>query len=191
MGGAPTVLNMIINAKETERGPLMGKVTVMTGGAPPPSQVLFCMQQLGFDLCHAYGSTETYGPGTVCAPKPEWDALPLETQAKLKSRQGLNHLGLEEVDVKDPVTMKSVAWDGKQSARSCSSGDLGVRHSDGYIEFKDRSKDIIISGGENISTIEVESVLFGHPAVFEAAVVGRPDERYGETPCAFVELKQG
>ncbi|MFS8006325.1 putative AMP-dependent synthetase/ligase, AMP-binding, AMP-binding enzyme domain-containing protein [Helianthus anomalus] len=217
MGGAPTVLNMIINAPETERVPLLGKVTVMTGGAPPPSQVLFGMQQLGFDVCHAYGSTETYGPGTVCAPKPEWDALPLETQAKLKSRQGLNHLGLEEVDVKDPVTMKSVAWDAKTIGEVMfrgntimngyannikatqdafkdgwfRSGDLAVRHSDGYIEFKDRSKDIIISGGENISTIEVESVLFGHPAVLEAAVVGLPDEHWGETPCAFVELKQG
>ncbi|KAJ0683919.1 putative acid--thiol ligase [Helianthus annuus] len=170
MGGVPTILNMIINAPETERAPLLGKVTVMTGGAPPPSQVLFGMQLLGFDVCHAYGFTETYGPGTVCAPKPEWDALPLETQAKLKSRQG------------------------KQSARSYGwfrNGDLGVRHSDGYIEFKDCSKDIIISGGENISMIEVESVLFGHPTVFEAAVVGRPDEHYGETPCAFVELEQG
>ncbi|KAM0014652.1 putative AMP-dependent synthetase/ligase, AMP-binding, AMP-binding enzyme domain, ANL [Helianthus debilis subsp. tardiflorus] len=217
MGGAPTVLNMIINAPETERVPLPGKVTVMTGGAPPPSQVVFGMEQLGFDVCHAYGLTETYGPGTVCAPKPEWDSLPLETQAKLKSRQGVTHLGMEEVDVKDPETMKSVAWDAKtigevmfrgntvmngyvndiSATREAfkegwfRSGDLGVRHSDGYIELKDRSKDIIISGGENISTIEVESVLFRHPAVLEAAVVGRPDYHWGETPCAFVELKQG
>ncbi|KAI3776990.1 hypothetical protein L1987_46783 [Smallanthus sonchifolius] len=217
MGGAPTVLNMIINAPAMERLPLPGKVTVMTGGAPPPSQVVFGMEQLGFDVCHAYGLTETYGPGTVSTWKPEWNELPLETRAKLKSRQGVNHLGLEEVDVKDPVTMKSVAWDAKtigevmfrgntvmngylKDTRATQeafkdgwfrSGDLGVRHSDGYIELKDRSKDIIISGGENISTIEVESVLFRHPAVLEAAVVGRPDDHWGETPCAFVKLKDG
>ncbi|KAK1406670.1 hypothetical protein QVD17_42178 [Tagetes erecta] len=217
MSGAPTVLNMIINAPATERLPLPGKVTVMTGGAPPPSQVVYGMEQLGFYVCHSYGLTETYGPGTVCTWKPEWNSLPLETRAKLKSRQGVNHLGLEEVDVKDPVTMKSVAWDAKTIGEVMfrgntvmngylndtkatqeafkggwfRSGDLGVRHSDGYIELKDRSKDIIISGGENISTIEVESVLFQHPAVLEAAVVGRPDDHWGETPCAFVKLKEG
>lgn len=218
MGGAPTVLNMIINAPATERRlPLPGKVTVMTGGAPPPSQVVFSMEGLGFDVCHSYGLTETYGPGTVCTWKPEWDPLPLETRAKIKSRQGVNHLGLEEVDVKDPVTMKSVPWDAKTIGEVMlrgntvmngylkdtkatqeafrngwfRSGDLGVRHSDGYIELKDRSKDIIISGGENISTIEVESVLFRHPAVLDAAVVGRPDDHWGETPCAFVKVKEG
>ncbi|XP_076909683.1 butanoate--CoA ligase AAE1-like [Bidens hawaiensis] len=217
MGGAPTVLNIIINAPETERAPLWGKVTVMTGGAPPPSQVVLGMEKLGFDVVHAYGLTETYGPGTVCAEKPEWDSLPLETKAKLKSRQGVNHLGLEEVDIKDPVTMKSVPWDAKTFGEAMfrgntvmngylndtratheafkdgwfRSGDLGVRHSDGYIELKDRSKDIIISGGENISTIEVESVLFRHPAVLEAAVVGRPDDHWGVTPCAFVKPKEG
>ncbi|KAD5960235.1 hypothetical protein E3N88_11707 [Mikania micrantha] len=217
MGGAPTVLNMIINAPATERLPLPTKVSVMTGGAPPPSQVVFGMEQLGFYVYHSYGLTETYGPGTVCTWKPEWNLLPPESQAKIKSRQGVNHLGIEEVDVKDPATMKSVRWDGKsvgevmfrgntvmngylndQKATEEAfkdgwfrSGDLGVRHADGYIELKDRSKDIIISGGENISTIEVESVLFRHPAVLEAAVVGRPDDHWGETPCAFVKLKDG
>nr|GEW83662.1 probable acyl-activating enzyme 1, peroxisomal [Tanacetum cinerariifolium] len=217
MGGAPTVLNMIINAPASEKLPLPGKVSVMTGGAPPPSQVVFSMEQMGFEVYHSYGLTETYGPATVCTWKPEWNSLPPDTRAKIKSRQGVNHLGLEEVDIKDPVTMKSVPWDektlGEVMVRGNTvmngylkdtkatqeafkggwfrSGDLGVRHSDGYIELKDRSKDIIISGGENISTIEVESVLFRHPAVLEAAVVGRPDDHWGETACAFVMVKEG
>nr|QTO31270.1 4-coumarate-CoA ligase [Ocimum kilimandscharicum] len=217
MGGAPTVLNMIINATPTEKRPLPGKVTVMTGAAPPPPQVLFEMEEQGFSIAHAYGLTETYGPGTVCTWKPEWNSLPLEARAKLKARQGVQHLGIEEVDVKDPATMKSVPKDGKtigevmfrgntvmngylndlKATRDAfeggwfHSGDLGVMHRDGYIELKDRSKDIIISGGENISTIEVESVIFSHPAVLEAAVVGRPDEHWEETPCAFVKLKNG
>ncbi|CAL9020179.1 unnamed protein product [Prunus brigantina] len=217
MGGAPTVLNMIVNAPENERRPLPGKVIVMTGAAPPPAQVLFKMEELGFNVTHSYGLTETYGPGTVCSWKPEWDSLPRVEQAKIKSRQGLQHLGMEELDVKDPVTMKSVPSDAKtmgevmfrgntvmngylkdhQATRDAfkggwfRSGDLGVKHPDGYIELKDRSKDIIISGGENISTIEVESVLFSHPDILEAAIVGRPDEYWGETPCAFVKLKDG
>ncbi|GAV63472.1 AMP-binding domain-containing protein/DUF4009 domain-containing protein [Cephalotus follicularis] len=216
-GAAPTVLNMLINAPTNDQRSLPGKVAVMTGGAPPPSLVLYKMEELGFDVTHVYGLTETYGPGTVCTWKTEWSALPRVAQAKIKARQGLHHLGLEEVDIKDPVTMKSVPLDAKtigevmfrgntvmngylknseatQDAFSGGwyrSGDLGVRHSDGYIELKDRSKDIIISGGENISTIEVESALFSHPDVFEAAVVGRPDEHWGETPCAFVKLKDG
>lgn len=217
MGGAPTVLNMIINATASEKRPLPGRVTVMTGAAPPPSQVLFEMEQQGFNIAHAYGLTETYGPGTICSWKPEWNSLPLEARAKLKARQGVQHLGMEEIDIKDPVTMQSVPKDGKTigevmfrgntvmngylnnlkatqdafEGRWFRSGDLGVMHPDGYIELKDRSKDIIISGGENISTIEVESVIFSHPAVLEAAVVGRPDEHWGETPCAFVKLKNG
>ncbi|XP_062020026.1 butanoate--CoA ligase AAE1 [Rosa rugosa] len=217
MGGAPTVLNMIVNAPENDRRPLPGKVVVMTGAAPPPSQVLFKMEELGFSVTHAYGLTETYGPGTVCAWKPEWDSLPRDEQAKIKSRQGLQHIGMEELDVKDPVTMKSVPSDAKtmgevmfrgntvmngylkdnKSTQDAfeggwfRSGDLAVRHPDGYIELKDRSKDIIISGGENISTIEVESVLFRHPDVLEAAIVGKPDEYWGEIPCAFVKLKDG
>ncbi|CAL5418568.1 unnamed protein product [Camellia sinensis] len=217
MGGAPTVLNMIVNAPASARQPIPGKVVVMTGGAPPPPQVLFKMEELGFGVTHSYGLTETYGPGTVCTWKPEWNSLSPEVQAKIKSRQGLHHLGMEEVDIKDPNTMKSVPPDAttmgevmfrgntimngylKDSKATQEafkggwfrSGDLGVKHPDGYIELKDRSKDIIISGGENISSIEVESVLFSHPAVLEAAVVGRPDEHWGETPCAFVKLKDG
>lgn len=217
MGGAPTVLNMIINAPVGDQRPLPGKVVVMTGGAPPPPQVLFNMKELGFGVFHSYGLTETYGPGTVCTWKPEWDLLPPDKQAKINARQGLHHLGMEEVDIKDPVTMKSVPPDAKTIGEVMfrgntvmngylkdikateesfkggwfRSGDLGVKHPDGYIELKDRSKDIIISGGENISTIEVEAVLFSHPAILEAAVVGRPDDHWGETPCAFVKLKEG
>lgn len=216
-GGAPTVLNMIINSPPDVRKPLPCKVSVLTGGAPPPAEVLFRMEELGFAVTHSYGLTETYGPGTICTWKPEWDALPKETQAKIKARQGVNHLGIDELDVKDPVTMKSVPADAKTIGEVMfrgntvmngylknlkateeafkggwfRSGDLGVKHPDGYIELKDRSKDIIISGGENISTIEVEGVIFTHPAVFDVAVVGRPDDYWGETPCAFVKLKEG
>ncbi|CAK9178331.1 unnamed protein product [Ilex paraguariensis] len=217
MGGAPTVLNLIVNAAPSDRGPIQGKVAVMTGAAPPPPQVLFKMEDLGFNVTHSYGLTETYGPGTVCTWKPEWNALPPNAQAKIKARQGLHHLGMEEVDIKDPATMKSVPPDAKTMGEVMfrgntvmngylndieatqdafkngwfRSGDLGVKHPDGYIELKDRAKDIIISGGENISSIEVESVLYSHPAVQEAAVVGRPDDHWGETPCAFVKLKDG
>lgn len=217
MAGAPTVLNMIINANPEEKKPLPGKVMVMTGGAPPPPQVLFTMEELGFEVFHGYGLTETYGPATTNMWKPEWDALPANTRAKIKARQGLHHLALEEVDIKDPVTMESIPPDVKTMGEVMirgntvmngyfkdlkatqkafkggwfRTGDLGIKHPDGYIELKDRSKDIIISGGENISTIEVESVLFSHPSVLEAAVVGRPDDHWGETPCAFVTLKNG
>ncbi|RLN00813.1 hypothetical protein C2845_PM06G10760 [Panicum miliaceum] len=218
MGGAPTVLSMIVNAKAEERRPLPGgrRVTVETGGAPPPPEVLFRMEDLGFVVVHSYGLTETYGSATVCTWKPEWDALPAAERAAIKSRQGLHHLGLE-VDVKDPVTVRSVPADGrtmgevmfrgntvmsgyyKDAAATAEamaggwlrSGDLAVRHGDGYVKILDRSKDIIISGGENISTIEVEAALFAHPAFAEGAVVGRPDEYWGETPCAFVTLKDG
>ncbi|CAN0927404.1 Butanoate--CoA ligase AAE1 [Linum grandiflorum] len=217
MGGAPTVLNMIVNAPASEKKPLPGKVSVMTGGAPPPPQVLYKMEELGFNVTHSYGLTETYGPGSVCTWKPEWSSLPQDQQAKIKSRQGVQHLGMEDIDVKDPTTMKSVPSDARTMGEVMfrgntvmsgyfknkeatdeafkggwlRSGDLGVKHPDGYIELKDRSKDIIISGGENISTIEVESVLFNHPAVLEAAIVGRPDEHWGEAVCAFVKVKQG
>lgn len=217
MCGAPTVLNMIINAPASDMCPLPRKVTVVVGGAPPPPQVLFKMEELGFAVTHGYGLTETYGPATVCTWKPEWDVLPPDERAKIKARQGVHHLGLDEVDVKDPVTLKSVPADAKTMGEVMfrgntimngylknldatqeafkggwfHSGDLGIKHPDGYIELKDRSKDIIISGGENISTIEVESVIFSHPAVLEAAVVGRPDDHWGETPCAFVKLKDG
>lgn len=217
LGGAPTVLNMIINAPITVRKPLPGRVSMMTGAAPPPPYVMSKMEELGFRITHAYGLTETYGPATVCTWKPEWDALPLEERARLNARQGLHHIGMEEVDVKDPATMKSLPADGKTIGEVMfrgntvmngyykdlkatteamnggwyHSGDLGVRQPDGYIQLKDRSKDIIISGGENISSIEVESVLFSHPAILEAAVVARPDDFWGETPCAFVKPKDG
>lgn len=217
MGGAPTVLNMLINASASDCKPIANKVEVMTGAAPPPPKVLSEMEKLGFRVTHSYGLTETYGPGTVCAWKPEWDTLPADAQAKIKSRQGVPHLGMEEIDVKNPTTMESMPADAKTIGEVMfkgntvmngylkdlnateeafkggwfRSGDLGVKHPDGYIELKDRSKDIIISGGENISTIEVESVIFSHPAVLEAAVVGRPDDHWGETPCAFVKLKNG
>ncbi|CAN6290773.1 unnamed protein product [Urochloa humidicola] len=217
MGGAPTVLNMIANAPPAHRRPLPGPVRVMTGGAPPPPRVLFAVEELGFVVYHVYGLTETYGPATVCAWMPEWDALPAEERARLKARQGFHHVAMQGVDVKDPATMESVPCDGKtvgevmfrgntvmsgyyrdldatkesMAGGWLRTGDLAVRHPDGYIQLRDRAKDIIISGGENISSIEVESVIFSHPAVLEAAVVARPDDHWGETPCAFVKLKDG
>ncbi|KAK9740140.1 hypothetical protein RND81_03G014600 [Saponaria officinalis] len=217
LGGAPTVLNMIANAPVNDKNPLTSKVVVITGGAPPPAQIIMTMEALGFAVTHGYGLTECYGLATSCVWKPEWNELPPDERAKMRSRQGVRHLGLEEVDVKDPETMKSVPADGKTMGEVMirgntvmngylndlratqesfkggwfHSGDLAIKHSDGYIELKDRIKDIIISGGENISTIEVESVLFNHPAVLEAAVVGRPHEHWGESPCAFVTLKDG
>lgn len=217
MGGAPTVLNMIINSPPSDRRPLPHKVEIMTGGAPPPPQIISKIEELGFRVSHLYGLTETYGPGTSCIWKPEWDTLPSEERLKLKARQGVQHIGLEEVDVKDSVTMKSVPADGmtmgeimfrgntvmsgylkdvKATEEAFTggwfrSGDLAVKHPDGYVEVKDRLKDIIISGGENISSIEVETVLYRHPAVVEAAVVGRPDNYWGQTPCAFVKVKEG
>ncbi|KAL2497569.1 putative acyl-activating enzyme 2 [Abeliophyllum distichum] len=217
MGGAPTVLNMIINSPASDQRPLPHKVEIMTGGAPPPPQIISKIEDLGFRVSHLYGLTETYGPGTSCVWKPEWDSLPCEERLKLKARQGVQHIGLEEVDVKDSVTMKSVPADGitmgeimfrgntvmsgylkdlKATEEAFAggwfrSGDLAVKHPDGYIEVKDRLKDLIISGGENISTIEVETVLYRHPAVVEAAVVGRPDNHWGQTPCAFVKVKEG
>ncbi|XWS33935.1 hypothetical protein CRYUN_Cryun22dG0125700 [Craigia yunnanensis] len=217
MGGAPTVLNKIVNSSVCDRKPLSHKVEIMTGGSPPPPQILFKMEELGFSVNHLYGLTETYGPGTYCVLKPEWESLPPDEQSKLKARQGMQHLGLEEVDVRNPVTMESVPADGKTmgeimfrgntvmsgyfkdlqateeafSGGWFRSGDLAVKHPDGYIEIKDRLKDVIISGGENISTVEVETILYGHPAVLEAAVVARPDNHWGQTPCAFVKLKEG
>ncbi|KAF5738097.1 acyl-activating enzyme 2 isoform X1 [Tripterygium wilfordii] len=217
MGGAPTVLSMIVNSSISDRRPLPHKVQVMTGGAPPPPKILHEMEELGFGVSQLYGLTETYGPGTSCVWQPEWDSLPLEERAKLKARQGMHHLGLEDVDVKDPKTMESVPADGKALGEIMfrgntvmdgylkdmkataeafrggwfRSGDLAVKHPDGYIEMKDRLKDIVISGGENVSTVEVETVVYSHPAVLEVAVVGRPDDHWGQTPCAFVKLKEG
>ncbi|CAH8385802.1 unnamed protein product [Eruca vesicaria subsp. sativa] len=217
MGGAPTVLNMIVNSPVTERKPLPHRVEIMTGGSPPMPQILAKMEELGFNVSHLYGLTETYGPGTHCVWKPEWDSLSLEERTKLKSRQGVQHLGLEGLQVKDPVTMETVPNDGvtmgevmfrgntvmsgyfkdleatKKAFEGAwfHSGDLAVKHPDMYIEIKDRLKDVIISGGENISTVEVERVLCCHQAVLEAAVVARPDNHWGQTPCGFVTLKEG
>jgi acyl-CoA synthetase (AMP-forming)/AMP-acid ligase II len=217
MAGAPTVLSMIVNSAVSDKKPLPHKVEIMTGGAPPPPQIFFKMEKLGFGVSHLYGLTETYGPGTYCSWKPEWDSLPLNERSKMKARQGVQHLGLEDVDVKDTVTMESVPADGKtigeimlrgntvmsgylKDSKATEdafrggwfrSGDLAVKHSDGYIEVKDRAKDIVITGGENVCTLEVETVLYNHPAILEVAVVGRPDDLWGQTPCAFVKLREG
>ena len=215
--GAPIVLNMIANTPETSRSALSHTIEVMTGGAPPPTATLEAMQRQGFRVTHVYGLTETYGPAVVCAWHEEWDGLPIEEQAQLKARQGVRYPNLEELAVLDPKTMEPVPDDGEtmgevmfrgnvvmkgylndETATETAfaggwfhSGDLGVRHPDGYVQLRDRSKDIIISGGENISSIEVENVLSRHPSVLLAAVVAQPHERWGETPCAFVELKPG
>lgn len=213
---APVVLNTIVNAtKEDMVLPLPRTVHVMTAGAAPPPSVLFEMTRRGFRVAHTYGLSETYGPSTICAWKPEWDSKPLEEQARLNSRQGVRYIGLEGLDVVNPRDMKPVPADGKTVGEIVfrgnavmkgylknpkaneesfangwfHSGDLAVKHPDNYIEIKDRSKDIIISGGENISSVEVENSLYLHPAVMEASVVARPDERWGESPCAFVTLK--
>ncbi|WP_439815791.1 acyl-CoA synthetase [Zavarzinia sp. CC-PAN008] len=215
MCGAPIIMGLLINATDAQRKPLQSTVNFMTAAAPPPAAVLAAMEAKGFPVTHLYGLTETYGPATVCAWKSEWDALDADSRAAKKSRQGVRYPVLEDLAVIDPETMERVPADGetmgevmfrgnivmkgylknpKATQESLAggwfhSGDLGVMHADGYIQLKDRSKDIIISGGENISTIEVEGVLFRHPAVLEAAVVARPDEKWGETPCAFVTLR--
>jgi fatty-acyl-CoA synthase len=209
--GAPVVMNMLLHA-----GKRLGRpVEMMTAGAPPPAAVIEGIEERGFRITHVYGLTEVFGPATVCAWHDEWDALPADQRAGLKARQGVNYPVLDGLMVADPASLEPVPADGaaigeifmrgnivmkgylkNQGATEEAfaggwfhTGDLGVRHQDGYIELKDRSKDIIISGGENISTVEVENVLYRHPAVLEAAVVARPDAMWGETPCAFVTLK--
>ncbi|KAG0566101.1 hypothetical protein KC19_7G038700 [Ceratodon purpureus] len=210
--GAPVVLNMLINSPESERAPMSHTCHVMTAGAAPPAVVLSKMEEQGFRVTHTYGLTETFGPSTICAWKPEWDSLPADERARLNSRQGVRYVGLEALDVVDMKTMVPVPADGsslgevvmrgnmvmkgylnnpKATDESFQggwyhSGDIAVKHPDGYIEIKDRAKDIIISGGENISSLEVESILYRHPGILEASVVARPDERWGESPCAFV-----
>jgi len=215
--GAPIVLNMVINASDEEKRAIPHPVEVMTAAAPPPPAVLQRMEQEGFRITHVYGLTEVYGPAVVCEWQRQWDGLGDEERAQKKARQGVPYAVLEDQMVADPETMQPVERNGEQlgevfmrgnivmkgylknpSASAAAfeggwfhTGDLGVWDPDGYIALKDRSKDIIISGGENISTIEVENVLFRHPAVLEAAVVAKPDEKWGEVPAAFVTLRPG
>jgi fatty-acyl-CoA synthase len=215
MCGAPVVMNMLLNAGPELTRSLDRRIEMMTAGASPPAAVIEGMEAIGFYVTHVYGLTEVYGPATVCAWHGEWDALPTEGRSRLKARQGVNYPVLDGLMVADPASLTPVPADGAAMGEIFMrgnivmkgylknphateeafaggwfhTGDLGVVHPDGYIEIKDRSKDIIISGGENISTVEVESVLYRHPAVFEAAVVARPDQMWGETPCAFVTLK--
>jgi fatty-acyl-CoA synthase len=215
--GAPIVMSLMISAPETVKRALDHRVQFFTAAAPPPEKLLAEMKDAGFDVTHLYGLTETYGPAVVNDWHDEWSALPAAQQAKLKARQGVRYLALEGLDVMDPESMTPVPCDGQtmgevmfrgnvvmkgyfrnpQATQDAfaggwfHSGDLGVRHPDGYIQLKDRSKDVIISGGENISSIEVEEALYRHPAVAVTAVVAMPHEKWGETPCAFVELTEG
>ncbi|MCZ0737768.1 acyl-CoA synthetase [Phreatobacter sp. AB_2022a] len=215
--GAPIVMSLLLNAPEAEKRALDHGVSFFTAAAPPPEAVLAAMQAAGFEVTHLYGLTETYGPAVINDWHRDWDGLASAEYAALKARQGVPYTVLDDLTVMDPETMQRVPADGqtlgevmfrgnvvmkgylKNRAASDEafaggwfhSGDLGVLYPDGYIQLKDRSKDIIISGGENISSIEVEDALFKHPAVQAAAVVARPDAKWGETPCAFVELKPG
>ncbi|KAL8240424.1 hypothetical protein R6Q59_013779 [Mikania micrantha] len=212
---APVVFNILLEAKPHERYEIVTKVNILTGGAPPPAPLLEKMEDLGFHIMHAYGLTEATGPALVCEWQTSWNQLSKDHQARLKARQGVGILTLADVDVKNKDTMESVPHDGttmgeivlrgssimkgylkdeKQTAKAFnkgwfSTGDVGVIHPDGYIEIKDRSKDVIISGGENISSVELESILFKHPNILEAAVVAMPHPKWGESPCAFVVLK--
>jgi len=215
--GAPIVMSTLLNAAPEERRPLPHKVQFVTAAAPPPESVLAAMAEAGFEVTHVYGLTETYGPAVVNDWHSDWDALPPSERAAKKARQGVRYPALEGLKVMDPKTMTEVPADGQTLGEVMfrgnivmkgylknpkateeafaggwfHSGDLGVLHPDGYIQLKDRSKDIIISGGENISSIEVEDVIYKHPAVAHVAVVAKPDEKWGETPCAFVELRPG
>ncbi|CAN7005608.1 unnamed protein product [Brassica rapa subsp. trilocularis] len=215
MCGAPVVLNMLSASQDSQ--PLKHPVNILTAGAPPPAAVLLRAESKGFKISHGYGLTETAGLNVSCAWKPEWNRLPASERARLKARQGVRTVGFTEIDVVDPGSCRSVERNGETVGeivmRGSSimlgylkdpvgtekalkngwffTGDVGVIHSDGYLEIKDRSKDIIITGGENVSSVEVEAVLYTNPAVNEVAVVARPDEFWGETPCAFVSLKPG
>jgi fatty-acyl-CoA synthase len=215
--GAPIVMSTLLDAEEAEKRPLPHTVQFVTAAAPPPEAVLAAMAKAGFNVTHVYGLTEVYGPAVVNEWHADWSGLDPARQAQLKARQGVRYPALEALTVMDPATMQEVPADGqtlgevmfrgnivmkgylKNKAATDEafaggwfhSGDLGVRHPDGYIQLKDRSKDIIISGGENISSIEVEDALYKHPAVAACAVVGKADARWGETPVAFVELKPG
>jgi fatty-acyl-CoA synthase len=215
--GAPIVHQMLINAPDQLKRGIEHKVSGLVAAAAPPAAMIEGMGKMGFDITHVYGRTETYGPATVCARHPEWDDLPLADQVRLNGRQGVRYTVEEGLTVMDAETMKPVPADGETMGEIMfrgnitmkgylknpkatqeafaggwfHSGDLAVMQPDGYVKIKDRSKDVIISGGENISSLEVEDVLYRHPAVMAAAVVARPDPKWGETPCAFVELKPG
>ena len=215
--GAPIVMGMIAYAEDQDKRVFSDQVQIMTAAAPPPPPVIARMEEMGFQVTHVYGLTETYGPSVVSAWQEEWNELSPTDQALKKGRQGVNYPGLEGLMVADSETLKEVPSDGQTLGEVFMkgnlvmkgyfknpeatqeafrggwfhSGDLGVRHPDGYIELKDRAKDIIISGGENISSVEIENTLYRHSKVLEAAVVARPDEQWGETPCAFVTLKPG
>jgi fatty-acyl-CoA synthase len=215
--GAPVVLTMLIHAPDEVKCRFEQRVEVATGGAAPPSAVIEAMEGMGFRVTHLYGLTETYGPSTVCVPQPDWEGLPLGQRAALMARQGVRYPTMHGVQVADPETMNLMPPDGvglgeimlrgntvmkgylknptatEEAFRGgwYHTGDLAVQHEDGYVEVKDRAKDIIISGGENISSLEVEEALYRHPAVMEAAVVAMPDAKWGERPCAFVTLKPG
>ena len=215
--GAPIVHSLLANAPAQWREGIEHKVYGLIAAAPPPAAVIEGMAKIGFDLTHVYGLTETYGPAAVCAKHSEWSALPLDEQVALNGRQGVRYHAQEAITVLDPVSLQPVPWDGetmgeimfrgnlvmkgylknpKASEESFAggyyhTGDLAVMQPDGYVKIKDRSKDVIISGGENISSIEVEDVLYKHPAVMAAAVVAAPDEKWGEVPCAFLELRDG
>ena len=217
MHGAPIVLNLLIHARPEEQKPLLRRVDIGVGGAAPPSTVIARMEALGFRVTHLYGTTESYGPASICAWQEGWEDLPGASRAALMARQGVRMLAHEALIVADPVTLQPVPRDGatlgevllrgnavmkgyfKNGAATAGAlaggyyhtGDIAVWHPDGYIEVKDRSKDIIISGGENISSLEVEEALYRHPAIMEAAVVAAPDAKWGEVPCAFVTLRPG
>ncbi len=215
--GAPVVLNMLLHAPEEAKRRFRHRVEVATGGAAPPSAVIEAMSAMGFDVTHLYGLTETYGPTTVCAWQDEWDAYDVEARAERMARQGVCYPTMQALRIADKETMVDTPWDGETVGELMlrgntvmrgylknpaateeafrggwfHTGDLGVRHPDGYVEIKDRAKDIIISGGENISSLEVEECLFRHPKIMEAAVVARPDEYWGESVCAFVTPIEG
>lgn len=214
MCGAPIVLNMLAHAPADVQKRASHNVEIATGGAAPPSSVIESMEAIGFNVTHLYGLTETYGPATVCIPQDDWQDLDLQQRSARVARQGVHYVTLEDAAIINSNTMEHVPADGKtigelmirgntvmkgylKNTQATAdafaggwfhTGDLGVQHPDGYVEIKDRAKDIIISGGENVSTLEVEEVLFRHPAILEAAVVAKPDETWGETPCAFVTL---
>jgi fatty-acyl-CoA synthase len=215
--GAPIVQNLLVNAPDEMKAGIAHRVHAMVAGAAPPAAMIEGMERLGFELTHVYGLTEVYGPATVCAQQAQWSTLDISERARLNARQGVRYHLQDAVTVRDPLTMQEVPADGetigeimfrgnimmkgylKNPAATQEAfrggwfhtGDLAVANPDGYVRIKDRSKDIIISGGENISSIEIEDVLYRHPAVLAAAVVAKPDLRWGETPCAFVELKAG